>query len=138
MSGAAGESTGWATEAMQAARQYAEAALERKAGDVVVLDVSGLTSFTDAFVIAAGTSDRHVKAVADAVVERAAGAGRKPLGVEGYEGGEWVLIDLDDVIVHVFREEKREQFDLERLWGDAPLLAFGSGDAGIARKGGVP
>jgi ribosome-associated protein len=121
---------------MQQARQYAEAALERKAGDVVAMDVSGLTSFTDAFVIATGTSDRHVKAVADAVVERAHGLGRKPLGVEGYETGEWVLIDLDDVIVHVFRGEKREQFDLERLWGDAPLVAFS--ESGTVSEGRLP
>jgi ribosome-associated protein len=124
--------------AMQQAKQYAEAALERKAGDVVAMDVSALTSFTDAFVIATGTSDRHVKAVADAVVERASGLGRKPLGVEGYEGGEWVLIDLDDVIVHVFRGEKREQFDLERLWGDAPLLTFEEGPGGTVRQGTLP
>jgi ribosome-associated protein len=124
--------------AMQQARQYAEAALERKAGDVVAMDVSTLTSFTDAFVIATGTSDRHVKAVADAIVERASRLGRKPLGVEGYEGGEWVLIDLDDVIVHVFRGEKREQFDLERLWGDAPLLTFEEGEGGTVRQSRIP
>ena len=93
----------------------------------MALDVSGLTSFTDAFVIATGTSDRHVKAVADAVVERAAALGRRPLGVEGYEGGDWVLIDLDDVIVHVFRDEKREHYDLERLWADAPHLRLRGG-----------
>ena len=120
---------------MQQARQYAEAALERKAGDVVALDVSNLTSFTDAFVIASGTSDRHVKAVADAVVERAHGLGRKPLGVEGYETGEWVLIDLDDVIVHVFRGEKREHYDLERLWADAPVSTFEVGEGGGVREG---
>ncbi|HVH08025.1 MAG TPA: ribosome silencing factor [Myxococcota bacterium] len=123
---------------MQQARQYAEAALERKAGDVVALDVSNLTSFTDAFVIASGTSDRHVKAVADAVVERAHGLGRKPLGVEGYETGEWVLIDLDDVIVHVFRGEKREQFDLERLWGDAPIVTFEEGKDGTVSRTQLP
>jgi ribosome-associated protein len=124
--------------AMQQARQYAEAALERKAGDVVAMDVSTLTSFTDAFVIATGTSDRHVKSVADAIVERASRLGRKPLGVEGYEAGEWVLIDLDDVIVHVFRGEKREQFDLERLWGDAPLLTFEEGEGGTVRQSRIP
>ena len=123
---------------MQQAEQYAEAALDRKAGDVVALDVSGLTSFTDSFVIATGTSDRHVKAVADAVVERARQLGQKPLGVEGYDGGEWVLIDLDDVIVHVFRGEKREQFDLERLWGDAPIYAFEAGEGGTVRQSQLP
>jgi ribosome-associated protein len=124
--------------AMQQAKQYAEAAIERRAGDVVAMDVSALTSFTDAFVIASGTSDRHVKAVADAVVERAHGLGRKPLGVEGYESGEWVLIDLDDVIVHVFRGEKREQFDLERLWGDAPIWTFEEGEGGAVSERQLP
>jgi ribosome-associated protein len=124
--------------ALEQAQQYAEAAVDRKAGDVVALDVSGLTSFTDAFVIATGTSDRHVKAVADAVVERAASLGRKPLGVEGYDSGEWVLIDLDDVIVHVFREEKREHYDLERLWADAPLYAFEAGSGGALQRRRAP
>jgi ribosome-associated protein len=123
---------------MQQAEQYAEAALDRKAGDVVALDVSGLTSFTEAFVIATGSSDRHVKAVADAVVERAKQLGQKPLGVEGYESGEWVLIDLDDVIVHVFQGEKREHYDLERLWADAPLYAFEAGGSGAVQKRRAP
>src|SRR5262249_58293983 len=122
--------------AMQQARQYAEAALDRKAEDVVALDVATLTSFTDAFVIATGTSDRHVKSVADAIVERAHQLGHAPLGVEGYEGGEWVLIDLDDVVVHVFRAEKREHYDLERLWADAPMLAFEVGAAGAVQHRG--
>jgi ribosome-associated protein len=120
---------------LEHARRYAEAALDRKAEDVVVLDVSALTSFTDAFVVATGTSDRHVKAVADAVVERAQELGLRPLGVEGYEGGEWVLIDLDDVIVHVFQGEKREHYDLERLWADAPLSSFEVGEGGAVREG---
>ena len=121
--------------AMDYARALAEAALDRKAERVVVLDVSGLTSFTEAFVIASGTSDRHVRAVADAVVERAAALGREPLGVEGLEGGEWVLIDLDEVVVHVFQGEKREHYDLERLWADAPLSSFEVGEGGSVREG---
>ena len=100
---------------MELARRYAEAALDRKAERVVALDVASLTSFTDAFVIATGTSDRHVKAVADAVIERAHELGAKPLGVEGYEGGEWVLIDLDDVVIHVFQGETREHYDLSLI-----------------------
>jgi ribosome-associated protein len=120
---------------MELARRYAEAALDRKAERVVALDVASLTSFTDAFVIATGTSDRHVKAVADAVIERAHELGSKPLGVEGYDGGEWVLIDLDDVIVHVFQGEKREHYDLERLWADAPILTFEVGEGGAVREG---
>ena len=124
--------------AMEQAKRYAEAALDRKAEDVVALDVATLTSFTDAFVIATGTSDRHVKSVADGVMERAAQLGQKPLGVEGYEGGEWVLIDLDDVVVHVFRAEKREHYDLERLWADAPMLAFEVGEGGAVQQRGRP
>ncbi len=120
---------------MEQARRYAQAALDRKAEDVVALDVSALTSFTDAFVIATGTSDRHVKAVADAVVERAHELGQRPLGVEGYDGGVWVLIDLDDVIVHVFQGEKREHYDLERLWADAPMASFEIGEGGTLRDG---
>lgn len=120
--------------ALVAARAFAEAVLDRKGEDVVALDVAELTSFTEAFVIATGSSDRHARALADAVIERAAALGRKPLGVEGYEGGDWVLIDLDDVIVHVFREEKRHHYDLERLWADAPMIAFEAGPQGSRER----
>jgi ribosome-associated protein len=123
---------------MERAAEYAEAALDRKAGDVLALDVSGLTSFADAFVIATGSSDRHVKAVADAVVERAERIGQRLLGVEGYEGGEWVLIDLDDVIVHVFQAEKRADYELERLWSDAPSVAFEVGPGGAVGRRSLP
>jgi ribosome-associated protein len=125
-------------EALLTARALAEAAVDRKAQRVVALDVSGLTSFTEAFVIASGTSDRHVRAVADAVVERAASLGREPLGVEGLEGAEWVLIDLDDVVVHVFRGETREHYDLERLWADAPATWFEAAGGGAAGRRSAP
>ena len=105
-----------------AARQVVEAALGVKALDVVALDVRELTSFADVFVVATGTSDRHVKAVADAVVEAGRALGAKPLGVEGYDDAHWVLIDLNDVVVHVFRAEARQHYDLERLWSDAPPI----------------
>jgi ribosome-associated protein len=100
----------------------AEAALGKKAERVVALDVSALTSIADVFVIATGTSDRHARAIADAIVEEAPRHGRRVLGVEGYEDARWLLIDLDDVIVHVFLPEVREAYDLERLWSDAPAL----------------
>jgi ribosome-associated protein len=125
-------------DAMETARALAEAAVDRKAERVLALDVSGLTSFTEGFVIASGTSDRHVRAVADAVVERAAALGREPLGVEGLEGGDWVLIDLDDVIVHVFQREKREHYDLERLWADAPATWFEAAPGGAVRRRSAP
>lgn len=107
---------------LQQAGWVAEAALDRKAEKVVVLDVRKLTSYTDTFVIATGRSDRHARSIADAIEEAAVARGQKPLGIEGYEEGRWVLIDLGDVIVHVFQPEVRETYDFERLWSDAPSL----------------
>jgi ribosome-associated protein len=106
-------------------RRLAEAALERKAQDLVALDVRQLTSFADAFLLATGTSDRHVRSVADALLEASQELGISPLGVEGYDEGRWVLIDLNEVVVHVFQEEVRDYYDLERLWSDAPAIDLG-------------
>ena len=107
----------------------AEAALDRKAEDIVALDVRELTSFADTFIIATGTSDRHTRSIADSITEAMARRGEEPLGTEGLEEGRWVLIDLDDVIVHVFQEEVRRKYDLERLWSDAPALDVAGGAA---------
>ena len=96
-----------------------EAAVDRKAEDVVALDVREVASFADAFVLATGTSDRHVRSVADAIQTALKERGEQPTGVEGYDEGVWVLIDYGDVIVHVFGREVREHYDLERLWSDA-------------------
>ena len=111
--------------ALERSRGIAEAALDRKAKDVLALDVRGLTSFADSFVLASGSSDRQVRAIADAILEATRASGDAPLGVEGYDEGRWVLIDLNDVVVHVFLEEVREHYDLERLWGDAAIVEFG-------------
>ncbi len=100
-------------------RVLAEAALDRKAVEPVALDVRELTSFADAFLLLTGTSDRHVRSVATAVVQASKESGTKPLGVEGEEEARWILIDLGDVIVHVFQEEAREYYDLDRMWEDA-------------------
>ena len=108
--------------ALEKARIAAEAALDRKATDPVILDVREVTSFADAFVVLTGRSDRQVKAIADAVQEALRAHGEKPLGVEGIEDGHWVLMDCNDLIVHVFQEETREHYDLERLWSDAPRV----------------
>ncbi len=105
--------------------QLAEAAVDMKAQDLLALDVHDLTSFADAFLIATGTSDRHVRSVADAILEASQELGKPALGVEGYDEGRWVLIDLNDVVVHVFQAEVREYYDLERLWGDAPDIELG-------------
>jgi ribosome-associated protein len=111
-------------EARERARRLAEAARERNAEDVVALEVGALTSFADAFVLATAGSDRQARAVADAVSEAMQQAGTRPLGVEGYEEGRWILIDGGDVIVHVFVRDAREHYDLDRLWGDAPKIAL--------------
>ena len=89
---------------------------EIKAVDVVALDVRRLTSIADAIVIASGTSQRHVQSLADNVLRRAREADVRPLGVEGEQAGDWVLVDLGDVIVHVMRPEVRDFYNLEKLW----------------------
>ncbi len=104
------------------AQLIADAALDRKAQDLVVLDVREIASFTDTFLFATGTSDRHVRSVADAIREALSQAGDRPLGMEGYEEGRWILIDANDAIVHVFQREAREHYALERLWRDAPRI----------------
>jgi len=109
-------------EQRERANRVAEAALDKKAVDLVALDVSELTSYADTFVIATGTSDRHTRSIVDAIREAVALQGEKPLGVEGYDEGRWVLMDLGDVIVHVFQAEVRAAYDLERLWSDASSL----------------
>jgi ribosome-associated protein len=99
-----------------------EAALERKAEEPVVLDMRKLTAYADTFVILSGRSDRQVRSIADAIVHALKSNGEQPLGVEGLDDGNWVLIDCNDAIVHVFDPETRERYDLERLWRDAPRL----------------
>jgi ribosome-associated protein len=89
---------------------------EIKAEDVTVLDVKDKTSVTDWIIIASGSSSRHVKSVANSVTVAAKEANRPPLGVEGETEGEWVLVDLGDVIVHVMQRQVREYYDLESLW----------------------
>ena len=87
-----------------------------KAQDVVRLDVRDMTTVTDYMIVASGTSNRHVQALADNVAEKAKEAGHRPIGVEGEEGGEWVLLDLQDVLVHVMLPKVREFYNLEKLW----------------------
>ncbi len=99
-----------------------EAAQERKVDDVVGLDVREISSFADTFIIATGTSDRHVRSVADSIEAALKAHGEPPMGIEGYDEGRWVLIDCDDTIVHIFQQEIRDHYDLERLWSDAPAL----------------
>ena len=109
-------------DALIKAARAAEAAADRKAEELVALDMRGLTSFADVFLLATGRSTRQVRSIADAVEEAAIALGEKPLGIEGYDEGRWILLDLGDVIVHVFQDEVRDYYDLERLWSEAPAL----------------
>ena len=105
------------------ARCVADVALERKARDVVVIDVRGRTSYADFLVVASGTSDRHVQSVAELVTTTLKkDHGVSPLGQEGLKEGQWALIDLGDVVLHVFHPFTREVYSLEALWSEAPRL----------------
>lgn len=100
----------------------------RKAADVMLLDLRGISSATDFYLIASGRSDTHVTAIADHVIDELKTYGSRPAGVEGLRSGRWVLIDYVDFLVHVFHPAAREFYQLERLWGDAPQLVLDSED----------
>ena len=93
-----------------------------KAVNVRVLDVRGLTDIADTMIVASGTSDRHVRSIAEHVMQKMKAAGRRPYGVEGSRDGEWVLVDLQDILVHVMLPRVREFYALEQLW-EAPAVA---------------
>lgn len=101
-------------------REAVAAAEDRKAIDLRVLHLEKISDFTDYFLICSGTSERQVQAIADAVQERMREERVRPLHVEGYSRGQWVLLDYGDFVVHIFQEEPRRFYSLERLWGDAP------------------
>lgn len=109
-----------AIEPLALARLTAELALTKKAEEVLLLDLGKVSAAADLFVIATGASDIQVKAIADAIVEGLEKEGVAVWHVEGYANRRWILIDLVDVVVHVFHKEAREFYALERLWGDAP------------------
>ncbi len=105
-------------------RDHVVAALEDLKGvNIVTLDVAALTPMTDHMVLVTGTSNRHVKALVDAANESSKALGIQPLGIEGRESYDWVLVDLADVIVHVMNEEARNFYELERLWSDLDEVA---------------
>jgi ribosome-associated protein len=99
-----------------------EAAEEKKAENPVAIRLKGLATFTDGFIICTGAQRRQTQAICDAIVERLKASGERTGHVEGYERGEWILIDFYDLIVHVFTPETRDFYGLERLWGDAPRV----------------
>ncbi|PWI57189.1 ribosome silencing factor [Sulfoacidibacillus thermotolerans] len=106
------------------AKVAADAAEDKKANDVVILDIRELSVIADYFVICSANSRTQAQAIADAISERLELRGIRCKSMEGHDEGKWVLLDFGDLIVHVFQEEERRFFDLERLWGDAPRLSL--------------
>jgi|SRR5215467_5808183 len=97
----------------------ARAAAEKKGLEIVALDLRKVASFTDYFLICAGSNSRHVQAIADSIEEQLRKSGRRPLHTEGYSTADWILLDYGDFVVHVFSSTARRFYDLERLWRDA-------------------
>lgn len=104
----------------------ARAAIDKKAENIQVLDLSEISSFTDYFVICSGVSDRQVQAIADSVKHVMEASGHELISSEGYTDGRWVLMDFGDVVIHVFLDALREYYDLENLWSDAPRVKIPS------------
>jgi ribosome-associated protein len=109
-------------QALELARRIVELAADKKAVDVVLLDVRAQTTVTDYFVVCSGASERQLGAIADGIVEGLKAAGTKPIGREGGPTAHWALLDYGSVIVHVMAPQEREYYALEKLWADAPLL----------------
>ena len=109
-----------ASEYPEEVQRAADLAMELKAHGVMILDLRGISTATDYFVLASGTSDVQVKAIADHVVGVLKKQGVRPQHVEGLRGGRWVLVDYVDFVVHVFHPQARDFYQLEKLWGDAP------------------
>jgi len=109
---------------MEQVRIAVEAAQDKKAEDIEVLDLESVTSLTSYFVICHGTSQRQVQAIVDAVSKRLRDAKLRPAHVEGAGGAEWVLMDYLDFVVHVFTRERRTFYSLEKLWAEAPRVEF--------------
>ena len=100
----------------------ARAAADKKAFDLVGLEVGDLTSYTDSLLLCSAASERQVGAVADAILRQLKKAGSKPLHKEGAARSDWVLLDFDDIVIHVFTEDRRAYYGLDSLWGDAPRI----------------
>lgn len=115
------------TDGETLARACAEAAADKKAEDIIVLNMQGISSFTDFFVICSGASEPQLKAIASSIRENAREKlDRRPSSEDGFPSSQWVVLDYGDVIIHIFQNEKREFYALETLWRDAPRLELAS------------
>lgn len=102
------------------------AAIEKQASDIVLLDLKGISTVTDSFLVCSGSSTRQVQAIADAIDESMSKRDKEPEGVEGYPQARWILMDYNDLVVHIFHEETRRFYDIERLWAKAPTQEIGA------------
>ncbi len=109
---------------MELAKAAAGFAYEKKARDIIGLNLEGKSPVTDYFVVCSGSNKPQIKAICDNIDEKMAELGVNPLRIEGYKEAEWVLMDYGVLIVHIFDDESRDYFNLERLWGDAPAIRF--------------
>lgn len=123
------------TESRSRALECARAALDKKAENLKVLDLTKISGFTDFFVICSGMSDKQVQAIAASVESNLESQGAKLLNFEGFSDGRWVLMDFGDVVVHIFQDALREYYDLENLWADAPRVAIPPEFYGAAKSG---
>lgn len=119
--------------AVELSRAAAQAAADKLATDIVILDVSEQLVITDAFILASAPNERQVQAVVDAIEERLRGLAAKPARREGERDSRWVLLDYLDVVVHVQHEQERVFYGLERLWKDCPVIPFVDAAAGAPR-----
>ena len=109
-------------QALALGRRIVDLASDKKAADIVLLEIYGLTTLADYFVICSGSSERQVGAIADGIVEGLREEGVRPIGREGSSSAHWVLLDFGSVVVHIMAPPERDFYQLERLWADAPLL----------------
>lgn len=101
-----------------------EAAIKKKAFDLTILDIKEISSFADYFILCSGNSSRQVQAIAGSIEQDLKKKGIYPLGIEGFAEGNWILLDYDDIIIHVFYHQIREFYQLERVWADAPRVGL--------------
>lgn len=113
------------------------AAIDKKAMDIAAFDIREYSSIADIFFICSGTSFRQVQAIADAVEEELLKKGVRCHHIEGYAAGRWILMDYNDLILHIFHEETRKFYNIERLWGDTPAVTFEEKKGKVKIKGGI-